>query len=772
MVQSSSHPQPSHGCSHPQDYPRPGSKANYNSARFPGIQYRFFWSRTSNLPAVCLCSLQLSRVQCTRRSLQDVPPGLPANTRYLNLQENKLQVVRVDSFEHLGHLEILQLNKNSIRDIEAGAFNGLTNLNTLELFDNSLTAIPSTTLKYLSKLRELWLRNNPIESIPSYAFDHIRTLRRLDLSELRKLEYISDGAFENLGQLRHLNLGMCGLRDVPNLSPLLRLEELELSGNWLLVIRSGAFLGLGNLKHLWLMHSQIRQIERNAFDDLRSLVELNLAHNNLTSLPHDLFTPLPALHRVQLHHNPWRCNCDALWLSWWLRETGAEGWRDRGTGGDGAGAVANTSCCARCRSPPRLRSRYIGELDQSHFTCYAPVIVEPPADHNVTEGMAVELRCRASATTSVSWFTPNGTLVTHGPYRVRISVLNDGTLNFTNVTLQDTGVYTCLVSNAAGNSSATATLNVSLSEGPGGSFTSYFTTVTVETSEPGEGEEGAEGAGSAAGGGGPGPGLGGPTPPSRWNGSGYGGRTVTVSPRDGSVAVAEVGGTGEDFGDGTMTGLDEVMRTTKIIIGCFVAITLMAAVMLVVFYKMRKNHQLNHHHHHHHHHPGLLPGSHHHHHLGQSGGGRAVEIVSVDDGGRPGGCPLSEALALAPAVSISSKLQPMDPPLSLPPPLAPLIPPQEPQNPDLTFKSPLDGFSKTSTLLLPPPPPPPPTQPPPSSGHQYPQIPGPQMSATQLPHLPGPQPPGPQIIGSMRCSLHEPLLMRVSSKENIQETQI
>ncbi|KAG8125960.1 hypothetical protein E2320_021157 [Naja naja] len=138
----------------------------------------------------------------------------------------------------------------------------------------------------------------------------------------------------------------------------------------------------------------------------------------------------------------------------------------------------------RCNTPPSLKGRYIGELDLNYFTCYAPVIVEPPTDLNVTEGMAAELKCRASTSlTSISWITPNGSVITHGAYRVRISVLSDGTLNFTRVTAQDTGLYTCLVSNSVGNTTASATLNVTAQE-----CITYFSTITVETVEPSQDE--------------------------------------------------------------------------------------------------------------------------------------------------------------------------------------------------------------------------------------------------------------------------------------------
>ncbi|XP_036293520.1 leucine-rich repeat-containing protein 4B [Pipistrellus kuhlii] len=583
----------------------------------------------TSCPAACSCSNQASRVICTRRDLAEVPASIPVNTRYLNLQENGIQVIRTDTFKHLRHLEILQLSKNLVRKIEVGAFNGLPSLNTLELFDNRLTTVPTQAFEYLSKLRELWLRNNPIESIPSYAFNRVPSLRRLDLGELKRLEYISEAAFEGLVNLRYLNLGMCNLKDIPNLTALVRLEELELSGNRLDLIRPGSFQGLTSLRKLWLMHAQVATIERNAFDDLKSLEELNLSHNNLMSLPHDLFTPLHRLERVHLNHNPWHCNCDVLWLSWWLKET----------------VPSNTTCCARCHAPAGLKGRYIGELDQSHFTCYAPVIVEPPTDLNVTEGMAAELKCRTGTSmTSVNWLTPNGTLMTHGSYRVRISVLHDGTLNFTNVTVQDTGQYTCMVTNSAGNTTASATLNVSAVDpvaaggaaggggpgpgggpgggGSGGAYT-YFTTVTVETLESQPGGGGGGGGEEALQTRGADKEPPGPTTDGAWGGgrpgeaaaggaaSASASASSTTAPAPRSSRPTEKAFTVPitDVTENALKDLDDVMKTTKIIIGCFVAITFMAAVMLVAFYKLRKQHQLHKHH----------------------GPTRTVEIINVED---------------------------------------------------------------------------------------------------------------------------------------------
>uniref|UniRef100_A0A8C2ZT66 Leucine rich repeat containing 4 n=1 Tax=Cyclopterus lumpus TaxID=8103 RepID=A0A8C2ZT66_CYCLU len=521
-------------------------------------------------PPQCSCSNQQGKVVCTRRGLTRVPPGIPTNTRHLNLMENAIEAVQADSFRHLHHLEVLQLGRNAIRQIEVGAFNGLTSLNTLELFDNRLTVVPSGAFEYLSKLRELWLRNNPIESIPSYAFNRVPSLMRLDLGELRKLEYISEGAFEGLENLKYLNLGMCNIRgDMPNLSPLKGLEELEISENHFPEIKPGSFNGLRSLKKLWVMNSQITVIERNGFDDLSSLVELNLAHNNLSAVPHDLFSPLRYLVELHLHHNPWNCGCEAVWLARWLREY----------------IPSNSTCCGRCHSPVSMRGRQLVEVDRGEGAatqCSAPFIADAPRDLNISAGRVAELRCRTASMSSVRWLLPNGTILTHASSHPRISILNDGALNFSNVLAVDTGTYTCMVSNAAGNSNASAYLNVSAAE-LNTSNLSYFTTVTVEVLGPTTEMVGLGTTTTTA-------------SPSVFQPVFISTPTVLLQSTNSPPGAAKTsvvpglqGVTGKPGRSGP--SLDEVMRTTKIIIGCFVAVTLMAAVMLIAFYKLRKRHQ-------------------------------------------------------------------------------------------------------------------------------------------------------------------------------------
>ncbi|XP_068280798.1 leucine-rich repeat-containing protein 4-like, partial [Nyctibius grandis] len=147
--------------------------------------------------------------------------------------------------------------------------------------------------------------------------------------------------------------------------------------------------------------------------------------------------------------------------------------------------------------------------------------------------------------------------------------------NFSHVLLTDTGVYTCMVTNVAGNSNASAYLNVSTAELNTSNY-SFFTTVTVETTEISPEDISPKF-----------------TKPVPTTSTGYQPAYTTTTtvlvqttrtPKQVAVPTA-------DAGDRMQTSLDEVMKTTKIIIGCFVAVTLLAAAMLIVFYKLRKRHQ-------------------------------------------------------------------------------------------------------------------------------------------------------------------------------------
>uniref|UniRef100_A0A7N4V135 Glycoprotein Ib platelet subunit beta n=2 Tax=Sarcophilus harrisii TaxID=9305 RepID=A0A7N4V135_SARHA len=71
--------------------------------------------------------------------------------------------------------------------------------------------------------------------------------------------------------------------------------------------------------------------------------EITLQGNNLSSLPAGLFDGLPGLRRAHLAANPWRCDCELLYLRAWL----------------GAQQDRRPYLDLRCAGPPPLRDRLL-----------------------------------------------------------------------------------------------------------------------------------------------------------------------------------------------------------------------------------------------------------------------------------------------------------------------------------------------------------------------------------------------------------------------------
>ncbi|CAH1250587.1 leucine-rich repeat-containing protein 4C-like [Branchiostoma lanceolatum] len=486
-------------------------------------------------PRKCTCPIKYYAVYCEDTGMTAVPDGIPSDTRLLSLHNNNITVIMKDQFKHLVELETLQMSQNKISDIEVGAFTGLDALKTLELYYNRLEKVPSTAFAYLPNLRELWLRGNPIKRINSWAFVHVPTLTYLDIGELKDLEFISDNAFLGLTKLRYLNMGVTNLKKMPGIRHLTNLEELDLSGNPIAVIEADHFQSLRNLRKLWLTYMQINTVEMNALDELVSLYELNLSYNNLTMLPYNLFSPLPNLQKVFLHHNPWRCHCEILWLSQWLRDN----------------IPSNRSCnpCAQCAFPDELRGTYIGDVYDSNFTCAVPIIENHSRDLNITEGSNAELRCTSGRETAISWITPNGTTVTHGSYKVKVKVLSDGTLNISSVTVSDSGKYICVAENPVGN----ATISVVLTVNGTGNISFTVTNKTMPGTE-----------------------------------SSFNMPTDSAKPKSPQSTPPILNEPDSEAGTNGSPKVDDVIVTTKIIIGCFGAITLAAICLLIVYYRMQR----------------------------------------------------------------------------------------------------------------------------------------------------------------------------------------
>ncbi|VDP71915.1 unnamed protein product [Echinostoma caproni] len=262
----------------------------------------------------------------------------------LILRHNPVRSLTRDVFRRLRVLQKLILSDNKIGYIESGVFSRdcCEDLRELRLDNNILTVLDSDTLSGLRRLEVLDLRNNPLQQLDPGAFVHTAaTLTELYMShsdstpfggfdsphpdlfvqlsrltvlqmDQLKLKNLSSVNFRGLDNLRALSLRGNRLIQLPAdvFSPLKRLEQLDLSANWLVCIASSLnpteqFDFLAGLPLKWIDLSWNRLTHLNQLT-VRSLglfepgpldgtrVTLNLTANPWQNIDDDAFCGPPA----------------------------------------------------------------------------------------------------------------------------------------------------------------------------------------------------------------------------------------------------------------------------------------------------------------------------------------------------------------------------------------------------------------------------------------------------------------------------------------------
>nr|AGJ51108.1 variable lymphocyte receptor C [Petromyzon marinus] len=158
---------------------------------------------------VCICSSATDSspetVDCSSKTLADVPTGIPASTERLQLHYNQLASIDEKAFHGLTRLTFLDLSNNKLQSLPVGVFDQLKNLNELRLSSNQLKSLPPGVFDQLTKLTWLSLSTNQLQSIPAGVFDKLTNLQTLDLLN-NQLQSVPDGAFDHLVKLETLQL--------------------------------------------------------------------------------------------------------------------------------------------------------------------------------------------------------------------------------------------------------------------------------------------------------------------------------------------------------------------------------------------------------------------------------------------------------------------------------------------------------------------------------------------------------------------------------------
>ncbi|NWT81806.1 LFN1L protein, partial [Lanius ludovicianus] len=335
-------------------------------------------------------------ILCTKTGLLFVPSGIDRRTAELRLMDNFITTLRRRDFANMTQLIHLTLSRNTISQIMPYAFSDLRGLHALHLDSNRLTAINEEHFKGLINLRHLILSNNQLSFIsPKSLDDFLETIEDLDLS------------YNNLV-------------DVP----------------WATVAK------LSNVNTVSLDHNLIEFVPEGIFSNLHKLARLDMTSNKLKKIPPDpLFSRIPVYAKskgspltslvLSFGGNPLHCNCELVWLRRLTREDDLE----------------------TCASPPELMGKYFWSIREEEFVCEPPMITHRTPRLAAAVGQSASLKCKAVGDPDpyVRWIGPDGKLVANTSRTVSYE---NGTLDILEAALGDQGTFTCIASNAAGESTA------------------------------------------------------------------------------------------------------------------------------------------------------------------------------------------------------------------------------------------------------------------------------------------------------------------------------
>lgn len=294
-------------------------------------------SYPKTLPCDVSADGSVVKVDCTERSLKDVPRGIPRDTTNLTLTINHIPKLNSTSFHGLENLNEIDMRCNCVpikigpKDrvctesvtIEENTFTSLRNLRALYLDGNQLYRIPKGLP---SNLMLLSLEVNHIYYISTANLSDIRNVEMLYLGQncyfrnpCNASYDIEGGAFLQLSNLTLLSLKSNNLSFIPHQLPT-SLRELYLYNNNIQQVTDEDFKNLTNLEILDISGNCPRcynapfpcnpcpnnspiQISKAAFKMLKKLKTLRLHSNSLTYVPSEWFTSTTELRVLDLSSN-------------------------------------------------------------------------------------------------------------------------------------------------------------------------------------------------------------------------------------------------------------------------------------------------------------------------------------------------------------------------------------------------------------------------------------------------------------------------------------
>lgn len=310
-------------------------------------------------------NLRIHNIQISGCRIRHVAPGAfigqEDSLKNLNLQENDLTEIPIESLRPLKLISLLDLSHNRITNIPDGAFKTLKKLTSLKLSDNNVTLSSSALQGLENSLKNLNLKGTNQKLVP-VAVRGMRNLAFLDMSQnnLRDLPGSDGKDFEGLASLTALNL----------------------ERNLLQSIEENAFEGVKHsLSSLSLLNNLIPEFPTEAISKLPELRVLDIGFNLLTELPNDAFKANPSITLLAVDGNPLstvpyaalshlnhtlrglslggrflHCDCRLRWIIDWIQNADLQ-------------VTSRERNPQFCGSPPRFRDRGFYSIQPEELIC-------------------------------------------------------------------------------------------------------------------------------------------------------------------------------------------------------------------------------------------------------------------------------------------------------------------------------------------------------------------------------------------------------------------
>ncbi|NXC87043.1 LRRN3 protein, partial [Cercotrichas coryphoeus] len=378
-------------------------------------------NKLTELPEECLSGLNnLQELYINHNLLSVIAPGAFIgldNLLRLHLNSNGLQVINRKWFEATPNLEILMIGENPIIRIEDMNFKPLSNLRSLVLAGINLTEIPDNALAGLDNLESISFYDNRFVRVPHIALQKATNLKFLDLNK-NPINRIRRGDFSNMLHLKEL-----GINNMPEL----------------ISIDSLAVDNLPDLRKIEATNNpRLSYIHPNAFYRLPKLESLMLNSNALSALYRSTVESLPNLKEVSIHSNPIRCDCVIRWIN--MNKTNIRFMEPESL---------------FCVDPPEFQGQNVRQIHFREMMEICLPLIAPesfPSTLDLKAGSHISLHCRATAEPEpeIYWITPSGHKLLPNTISDKYYIHSEGTLDISDVTQRESGLYTCIATNLVG----------------------------------------------------------------------------------------------------------------------------------------------------------------------------------------------------------------------------------------------------------------------------------------------------------------------------------